>query len=235
MKPFLRTVLALPLVLSVGVWGLVACSAALSQPAVNLTVSLRHVDVQQPNVVTVTTQNQQRPLMSAQQVRVRNGARALFRMDRSIPLQWVTAAAGYQSQAQGRHSSSTSLSSGGTTPSSLSQARSGEFRGHSEGGAFQQQVVWLQTGQSLAVQPSWPGGNAPVDISVDLQQANAGPGTSTMTPRHNTVQVATSVYAALGEWVTIASTGSAQQPPGTYSTQAAREPSRALQVRVTLD
>jgi len=204
-------------------------------PAVNLSVWLRHVDVQQPGSVTLSTQNQQRPLLASQQLRVRNGGRALFRMDQAIPLQWVTAASGFQSQSQGRQSGSTQIGSGPPPAGgSVSMNRSSEWRERSEGGGFQQQVTWLQTGQSLAVQPVWPGGNAPVDITIDLQQANAGPGTSTMTPRQNSVQVATSVLGAIGEWVTIAATGSAQAP-GSYSSDAARNPPRALQVRITLD
>ena len=204
-------------------------------PAVNLTVWLRHVDVQQPGSVTISTQNQQRPLLAAQQLRVRNGGRAMFRMDQAIPLQWVTAASGFQSQSQGRQSGSTQIGSG-TPPAggSASMNRSSEWRERSEGGGFQQQVTWLQTGQSLSVQPIWPGGNAPVDITIDLQQANAGPGTSTMTPRQNSVQVATSVFGHIGEWVTIAATGNAQTQ-GSYSSDAARNPPRALQVRITLD
>jgi len=209
--------------------------AAPLPPAVNLTVWLRHVDVQQPGSVTISTQNQQRPLLAAQQLRVRNGGRALFRMDQAIPLQWVTAASGFWGESRGRQAGSAQIASGAPAAGgSASLSRSSEWRERSEGGSFSQQTVWLQTGQSLAVQPIWPGGTAPVDITVDLQQANAGPGTSTMTPRQNSVQVATSVFGALGEWVTIAATGNAQAP-GSYSSEAARNPPRALQVRVTLD
>lgn len=203
-------------------------------PAVNLTVWLRHVDVQHPGSVTISTQNQQRPLLATQQLRVRNGGRAMFRMDQAIPLQWVTAASGFQSQSQGRQSASTQIGSPPPPAGSASMNRSSEWRERSDGGAFQQQIIWLQTGQSLAVQPTWAGGNAPVDITIDLQQANTGPGTSTMTPRQNSVQVATSVFGHIGEWVTIAATGHAQTP-GNYSSEAARNPPRALQVRITLD
>lgn len=205
-----------------------APQAMASPPAVNLTVSLRHVELPREQAVVISTDNPQRPLLSGQQLRVRNGGRAQFRMDQAVPLQWVTAGSGYRTRVTAEQGTSA------TVTGSAAVGTSAQVRGRSEGGSFQQETVWLQTGQSLSVQPLWAGGSAPVEITVDLQQSNLGPGTSTMTPRQNATQVATSVYAALGEWVTIASTGSPSSP-GTVSTRAVREAPRALQLRVTAD
>lgn len=166
--------------------------------------------------------------MPGQQVRVRNGGRAQFRLDQAVALQWVSAGSGYRTRVTAEQGTTAAVSGG------ASVGTSAQVRGRSEGGSFQQETVWLQTGQSLSVQPLWAGGSEPVEVTVDLQQSNLGPGASTMTPRQNSTQVATSVYAPLGEWVTIASTGSTA-PSGTISTRAVREAPRALQIRVTAD
>lgn len=214
-----RWVLALAM-LPLGAWA--------APPAVNLTVSLRHVDLARESTTTVTTGRAQSPLMTAQQVQVRNGGKAQFRMEQSIPVQWVSSASGYRSTTRGQNSV------GAGTPGGAAATSAAQFEGRSEGGSFQQQTVWLPSGQSIVVQPQWPGGDAPVEVTVEVQQASTGPGVSSAAPRTSGSQVSTSLYAPLGQWVTLAATGG-EATPGVVGTRSVREPPRALQVRVTRD
>lgn len=190
----------------------IASSEPTSTARVNLMVELRQVQMQPDQVVSHTTDSPHQARIAAQQIRVRNGGRAVFALQQSIPLQWVTAGFG-----------------------AWRDSRDGpKGQGPSAMGGFQQQIVVVQAGQSLAVEPRWREGQASVELAIDLQRTGTAPGANTVLSRQNTTQLATSVYATPGEWVTIASTAGAPSP-GTVSTRTAAQRGMVLQVRVLLD
>jgi hypothetical protein len=100
------------------------------------------------------------------------------------------------------------------------------------GSGVKQKVSWFEAGQSLSVQPRWPGGKQPVTLDVEVQSASvqeqAG---GAALPVQARSQLVTTVSAPLGQWVTVASTGAAPQP-GVYGSQAAAQTRRLLQLRV---
>ncbi len=100
------------------------------------------------------------------------------------------------------------------------------------GAGVQQGLIWLQAGQSLVLRPRWPGGQAAVTLEIEVQTAavQARPGAGL--PSQQRSELATTVQAPLGQWVTIARSGQAA-PKGTYSSAAATERPRLLQLRVT--
>ncbi|WP_367846930.1 hypothetical protein [Rhodoferax sp. WC2427] len=94
-------------------------------------------------------------------------------------------------------------------------------------------MVWMQAGQSMAVQPRWPGGGQPVKIDIDVQSSSLqAPSGNAELPSQARSQLATSVSAPLGQWVTVAATGGGQAAPGTYSSEAAADTRQLVQIRV---
>lgn len=183
-----------------------------STARVNLTIELRQVQTPPDQVVSHTTDSPHQPRIAAQQIRVRNGGRAVFALQQSIPLQWVTA--GFGASRDSRDGPK------GQGPSAM--------------GGFQQQIVVAQAGQSLTVEPRWSEGKASVELTIDLQRTGTAPGANTVLSRQSATQLATTVYATPGEWVTIASTAGAPSP-GTVSTRTAAQRGMVVQVRVLLD
>ena len=94
-------------------------------------------------------------------------------------------------------------------------------------------MVWMQAGQSMAVQPRWPGASQPVRITIDVQFSSVhAPSGSAELPSQARSQFATTVSAALGQWVTVAATGGGQTQAGTYSSEAAADTRQLVQIRV---
>ncbi len=94
-------------------------------------------------------------------------------------------------------------------------------------------MVWMQAGQSMAVQPRWPGGGQPVRIDIDVQSSSLqAPTGNAELPRQARSQLATSVSAPLGQWVTVAATGEGQAQPGSYSSEATADTRQLVQIRV---
>jgi len=104
--------------------------------------------------------------------------------------------------------------------------------GPMSGAGVKQGLTWLQAGQSLSVRPRWPGGRQAATVEVEVQTARveARPGAELPTQQHS--EVVTTVQAPLGEWVTIARSGQSA-PRGSYSSDAASQRPRLLQLRVT--
>jgi hypothetical protein len=93
--------------------------------------------------------------------------------------------------------------------------------------------VWMQAGQSMAVQPRWPGGGQPVKLDIDVQSSSLqAPTGSAELPSQARSQLATSVSAPLGQWVTVAATGGGRAQPGSYSSEAAADTRQLVQIRV---
>lgn len=92
-------------------------------------------------------------------------------------------------------------------------------------------VTWMDAGQGLIVQPRWPGAKQPVTVEIEVASAAVGDRTGSELPTQSRSQLATTVRAPLGQWVTIATTGSSAQP-GVYSSAAVSESRQLIQLRV---
>lgn len=196
--------------LCTGLFGLACLMAlpALAQlPQRNLIVDVRQVEAGRDDGYTVSTTSRE-ALMTAQTVSVRNGEKASVNVSKSMPMQWVQSVS-----AQNATLSASGLSASNT------------------GGGVTNGLVWLEAGQSLQVQPHWPGGKQPVRLDIEVQSASVGHRTGTELPDQTKSQLVTSVNAPLGQWVTVAISGSASQA-GVYSSQAAANSQRLLQIRV---
>jgi hypothetical protein len=98
------------------------------------------------------------------------------------------------------------------------------------------QTQWISAGQSLTLQPRWPGGREPVSVALSAEASRLDPAVapgSAELPQRSEAAVATTVRAPLGQWVTIAATGAeAGDMNVVASAQAASR--RVLQLRVSL-
>ncbi len=140
-----------------------------------------------------------------EEVRVRNGESASMSWSQTMPIQWLQAA-----ELRGR-----------TT-------RAG-------GGGLVNGLIWLRAGQSLSVQPRWPGGRHRVLLDLRLEIERIGDRRGQDVPSSSLETSASTLSLSLGQWTTFAATGTAQPPlePATWSTQSLRTRGRQLmQVRV---
>lgn len=152
---------------------------------------------------TASTQPATAQLVS-QRIQVRNGEKATLTIGQNVPIRFVQAVAG-----------GSNVQTGGT------------------GGAVSYGMVWMQAGKSMAVQPRWPGASQPVRITIDVQSSSVqAPSGSAELPSQARSQFATTVSAALGQWVTVAATGGGQAQAGTYSSEAAADTRQLVQIRV---
>jgi len=182
-----------------------ALPAQAELPKRDLVVELRQVE--DAVGVTVGTQSRE-PLLTPQQIRVRNGAKASLRLEQALPMQWVKSAS----------AQTESLSGSGVTS-------------RSSGGSVVNEVTWMEAGQSLSVQPRWPGGKQAVTVEIEVQAAAVGDRIGSELPTQSRSQTATTVSVPLGQWVTIATTGSSPAR-GVYSSEATNESRRLMQLRV---
>lgn len=188
---------------------LVAQPVLAQLPARDLNVELRQIEESSAGGYTLGTQAQA-ALLAPQQMRVRNGSKASFSLGQTIPLQWV----------QSVSSTTSTLSVTGADASS-------------RGGGVTQALVWMDAGQSLVVKPRWAGGKQPVTVEVEMQSAHLDSRPGVELPAQGRSQLATTVGAPLGQWVTIATSGSSQVKDA-YSSERVSEARRLLQLRVSL-
>ena len=159
--------------------------------------------VSEPDANTLSTPATTATLV-AQRIQVRNGEKATLRMGQSVPIRFV--------QSVGGGSNAQTDSSGG---------------GVSYG------MVWMQAGQSVVVQPRWPGARQPVRINIDVESSSLqAPTGNAELPSQARNQLATTVSAPLGQWVTVAATGGGQAQAGSYSSEAAVDTRQLVQIRV---
>lgn len=113
---------------------------------------------------------------SRQQVLVLNGGRAGVRLAQSVPLQWWQAVPLPPGTAGG------------------------------PGVMWVPGTVFLEAGRGFTVQPSWPGGDAPVRVEVAAEGGSLGGSgwSSGGRPVQQSSQVLTTLQLPLGEWVTVA-------------------------------
>jgi hypothetical protein len=199
---------------------------ALAQPpkretvreiARDLTVELRQVkDGEQDNpnassgAYSVGTANRAVDL-APQQVRVRNGEKASLQINQSMPMQWV----------QKIESQSVTLSAASASASS-------------NAGGVTQAVTWMESGQSFAVTPHWPGGNKAVKLEIEVQSSAVDERTSSDLPTTARQRHSTTVSAPLNQWVTIATSGNVTRP-GSYSSAGTSDGRRLIQIRITAE
>jgi len=105
--------------------------------------------------------------------------------------------------------------------------------GRTEGAGVSYGLTWMQAGQSFTVTPRWPGGKQSVVLQVEVQSASVDASTGAELPTQQRSELATTLSAPLGQWVTLASTGGEQQQKGVYSSRAAADSRQLIQVRVS--
>lgn len=195
---------------------------AATLPERDLILEIR--EVQEGSNGYVVGTEPQAPLMPARRVQVRNGEAARLQFMQTVPIEWTEAV------QQGF-----TRSAGGITgaPSGGGMASGGNTAAYAGGAGVQQSLIWLQAGQSMVFQPRWPGGRRAARVAVQVQTARVEPSSDGRLPTQQGSDIQTVVDAPLGEWVTLARTGTPSLP-GTYRSDARDQRPRLLQLRVTL-
>lgn len=203
----MKTLVSAALLLAMLLFGAVPLSHAAkpSLPGRDLTVELRQVEEGREAAGSYSAGREEGRAWEPQTVQVRNGEKALLRMNDAIPMQWT--------QSVSTHSLS-SAGGGGSPQASVNKA-----------------LVWFDAGQSVSVQPTWRGGNKPAVLVIEVQRAAVDASTGAELPTQARNTVSTTVTVPLAEWVTIAATGRSAKA-GVYSSDAGVLGRRLLQVRV---
>jgi hypothetical protein len=154
-------------------------------------------------------------------VQVRNGEKALLRMNETIPMQWTQSVSGAVPGSNQAKAAGSATSGNGSPISINTPAVSG----------VTQAVAWFDAGQSISVTPKWPGGNKPAVVEIEVQRAAVDPRMGADLPKQTRNTVSTTLTVPLAEWVTIAATGRAVKA-ATYSSESGLQGRRLLQIRV---
>jgi hypothetical protein len=189
-------------------------------PRRNLLVEVRvvravDVDPDAPRATTLSTRSLADDLPPPQQLRMVNGQRGQLRYSRKLPLLWPQAI-------------------------DLGGALSERLPGGGADGAASYRLIWLDAGQSLAVQASWPGGMAPARIELSLGAGAVEPRAGQPVPARQTRGASTTTLVTpMARWTTFAALGTAAESRSgtelsTRSLGAARE-RQVFQVRVSAD
>ena len=133
-------------------------------------------------------------------------------------------------QLQVRNGSAARLSFSQVTP--LQFVQSVQAQGALTGAGVKQGLIWLQAGQNLLLKPRWPGGQKAARVEVEVQTSSVQQEPGRELPSQARSELSTTVQAPLGQWVTLARSGSST-PPGTYRSDGASQRPRLLQLRVT--
>ncbi len=132
-------------------------------------------------------------------------------------------------QVQVRNGEKATLRMGQAMPVKWTQSVS--QGGRSEGAGVSYGLVWMEAGQGFTVTPSWPGGKQPVALQIEVQSASVEP-TGAELPNQRRSDLGTTLSAPLGQWVTVASTGSEPQQ-GVYGSRGVADARQLIQVRVS--
>lgn len=217
---------------------LLAMASAGAGPAQNLWVELRWVDssvsaqalggVRDGAVVigtggsvsprggaSISTQRaEDRAGQQVQRVLVLNGQQASLQLTETTPVQWVDFALQFD---------------GSTAAAGAANAQNA----NSKGWALPRQGFAEQT-RGFTVTPNWPGGQQPVRVEL---RAQGGAGATLQNQTQTQAQVISTVSVPLGQWLTVARSGTQAQAPqrGVISSRSAEtQSSRELQLRVEL-
>jgi hypothetical protein len=225
MNTFACRRIALPLgvgvaLLSIGLEGSSALATPPALPAVELIVQIRQISeaklaaddavIAAPSPAAqglgVSNAVDESASAQSQELRVHNGEQASMSWSQALPIQWVQAA---------------------------------ELRGtaaSAAGGGIINGLVWLHAGQSLSVQPTWPGGRHAVRVNIRFETERIGDRQGQEVPSSSLQKSAATLSVPLGRWTTFAATGTSQPSldHSTWSTQAPHARGRQLmQLRVT--
>jgi hypothetical protein len=141
-------------------------------------------------------------------VQVRNGEKAMLRLMDAIPMQWTQSVSTQNASGNGNNNTN-------TTQAGVTNA-----------------LVWFDAGQSLSVQPRWPGGKQPVVLVLEVLGASTQPQVGAALNKQSRNTVSTTLTVPLAQWVTLAATGRPARA-GVYSSNAGEAGRRLLQVRVS--
>jgi hypothetical protein len=182
-------------------------------PKRDLTVELRQTEEGREEGTHYSAGTVDSNAWEPQMVQVRNGEKALLRMNDATPMQWTQSVSGW-AQGGGKSNASGPSAAGNNAAPSVTNA-----------------LVWFDAGQSISVAPKWPGGNKPAVVEIEVQRAAVDQRVGADLPKQTRNTVSTTLTVPLGEWVTIAATGKAAKA-GTYSSESALQVRRLLQIRV---
>lgn len=200
-------------------------AADATLPKRDLTVELRQVDEGREGGTSYTAGSANSSAWEPQMVQVRNGEKALLRMNDAIPMQWTQAVSGTKPNGTGSATTGTAASTGTPTATSSSTVNMNPASSVSNA------LLWFDAGQSISVQPKWPGGNKPAVIEIEVQRASVDQRMGDELPKQTRNTVSTTLTVPLAEWVTIAATG--RRPlVGVYSSESGLQVRRLLQIRV---
>ena len=232
MRTLLQAAMLASCVWAMGVPQAALAAGAKGLPARDLTVELRQIDEAKLRMADATQDAAVGKSYSAgapsapdwepQMVQVRNGEKASLRMQSAMPMQWVKSAFVQTDTA------AQPTASGAATVSGV-----GKASGTTTAAGVKNALAWFDAGQSINVQPKWNGGKTAV-VELEVQSASFEPRTGADLPAQNRNAVSTTVTAPLAQWITIAATGKAPQAAQstTYSSDAAQQTRRLLQIRV---
>lgn len=169
-------------------------------PKRDVTIELRQVDdgLESGTASYRAGPSATKPLVP-QSIQVRNGEKAVLRINRSTPMQWVQSVQAASTQS---------------------------------GAGVTQQLVWLHAGQTITVQPRWPGGGKAALVEMEVQQASLEDRSQGGLPAQSRSQISTVVTAPLAQWVTVAQSGDVNMEQGRYSSETATGRRQLLQIRV---
>lgn len=132
-----------------------------------------------------------------------------------------------------RNGEAATLANNTTTP--YQWVKQAQAAGTQGGAGVERELVWVQTGRTLQLQPEWDGKQT-VIVSVQMQSAAAATEPGRELPGQQRGEVVTRVTVPLGRWVTLARSGAGQEATrGSthYSSDGAAQRARLLQLRVS--
>ena len=198
-----------------------AAHAADALPKRDLTVELRQVEEGREAGSHYAAGSAENSLWEPQMVQVRNGEKAMLRINDAIPMQWTQSVSG-PAPASARSGGTGSAAAGGGTNVNVNS---------NAAASVTNALVWFDAGQSLSVQPKWPGGNKPAVVEMEVQRAAVEGQSGAVLPKQTRNTVSTTLTLPLAEWVTIAATGVVPKA-GVYSSESGLRGRRLLQIRV---
>lgn len=211
-------VLRIGLLLGAALFGGTLMAAGATLPQRDLTVELRQIEEGREGGSSYSAGSVDNTLWEPQMVQVRNGEKAVLRLNDAIPMQWTHSVA-IQSNA---------AMAGNATAMPQTGTQAGQSLA---GAAVSNALVWFDAGQSMTVQPRWTGGNRPATLEIEVQRASVDARPGADLPKQTRHSLTTTVTVPLAEWVTVAATGRAPRA-GTYSSESGLQRRRLLQVRV---
>ncbi len=216
MKPAASQMLLRAALLAAALLAGPAQAAGSALPQRDLTVELRQLEEGSTGGAHYGAGSADASAWEPQLVQVRNGEKAMLRLNDALPMQWTQSASG-PSPAP---SQSAGSATGNTTNVNMIPAS-----------GVSNALVWFDAGQRIAVQPRWPGGNKPAVVVLEVQRAAMDAHAGAVLPRQTRNSVSTTITAPLAEWVTIAATGAVSKA-GVYSSESGVQVRRLLQIRV---